>query len=431
METVSIGLILVLFTIIPYVFFIKKSEKKNKDAFEWSQKAGLDEPVSLHPQINPDACLCSGACVKACPEKDVLGIVSGRAQLIQASRCIGHGACADACPVEAIQLVFGTATRGIEIPKVTPHFESNIPNLYIVGELGGMGLIRHAVDQGRQAIAHLAPRVDRRGDDILDVVIVGAGPAGVSASLEAKRLGLKFVTLEQHDIGGAINHYPRKKLVMTHPMDIPLFGKVHVREMLKEELMDLWMRVIKQTDLAIQTQQKVEQINRRDDVFEIQTLTGFHVAKNVVLAIGRRGTPRKLGVPGEGLSKVAYSLLEPEQFQGMSVLVVGGGDSALEAACALAEEPGNRVTVSYRREKFQRPKEDVRRRFVALLEQGKIEMLFSSQIEAIESDRVLMDVNGAYKKIANDQVFIFAGGEVPTDFLKKIGVSVETKFGTV
>lgn len=431
MDTVSIGLVLIFFTIIPYVIFMKKSEKKNQDAFERSKRAGLNEPVSLHPQINPDACLCSGACVKACPEKDVLGIVSGRSQLIHASRCIGHGACADACPVEAIQLVFGTATRGIDIPKVTPHFETNISNLYIVGELGGMGLIRNAVIQGRQAVEHIAPRVCQTADGILDVVVVGAGPAGLSASLEAKRLGLKFATVEQNDIGGAIRHYPRRKLVMTHPMDIPLYGKVHAREMLKEELIDLWMKVLKQTELEVQTQQKVEQINRQGDVFDVQTSKGSYVARNVVLAIGRRGTPRKLGVKGEDLSKVAYSLLEPEQFQEMEVLVVGGGDSALEAACALAEEPGNSVTISYRRDKFQRPKEEVRNRLIALQAEGKIETLFSSTVEVIEPDQVVIQVGGARKKIANDQVFVFAGGEVPTGFLKKIGVSVETKFGTV
>ncbi|MBT5830761.1 MAG: NAD(P)-binding domain-containing protein, partial [Candidatus Latescibacteria bacterium] len=370
--SVGIGGLLVVFTVIPYVWVVKARERKNQLAFERSEKAGLNEPPSLHPVINPNACLCSGACIQACPEKKVLGFVGGKSQLIHAARCIGHGACADACPVDAIELVFGTEKRGVDIPEVSPNFETNIPNLHIVGELGGMGLIRNAVTQGRQSIEYIAQKKESK-TDVLDVVIVGAGPAGLSASLEAMRVGLKFVTVDQGDIGGAIRQYPRRKLVMTQPMDIPLYGKVNSREMYKEELMDLWVKIVKDTGLEVQTFCKVNHIEKENGVFEVQTDQETFRAKHVVLAIGRRGTPRKLNVPGEDLSKVAYSLLEPEQFQDMSVMVVGGGDSALEAACSLAEEPGNKVTLSYRRDQFQRPKEEVRDRLQTLISEGKIE----------------------------------------------------------
>ncbi|MBT3602948.1 MAG: NAD(P)-binding domain-containing protein [Candidatus Latescibacteria bacterium] len=427
--SVGIGGLLVVFTVIPYVWVVKARERKNQLAFERSEKAGLNEPPSLHPVINPNACLCSGACIQACPEKKVLGFVGGKSQLIHAARCIGHGACADACPVDAIELVFGTEKRGVDIPEVSPNFETNIPNLHIVGELGGMGLIRNAVTQGRQSIEYIAQKKESK-TDVLDVVIVGAGPAGLSASLEAMRVGLKFVTVDQGDIGGAIRQYPRRKLVMTQPMDIPLYGKVNSREMYKEELMDLWVKIVKDTGLEVQTFCKVNHIEKENGVFEVQTDQETFRAKHVVLAIGRRGTPRKLNVPGEDLSKVAYSLLEPEQFQDMSVMVVGGGDSALEAACSLAEEPGNKVTLSYRRDQFQRPKEEVRDRLQTLISEGKIETAFSSQIVSIAEGEVVLDHKGESVKVRNDQVFVFAGGELPTGFLKKIGVAVETKFGS-
>jgi thioredoxin reductase (NADPH) len=428
--SVGIGVLLVAITVIPYVWFVKVRERKNQRTFERSEKAGLNEPPSLHPVINPNACLCSGGCIQACPEKEVLGFVGGKSQLINASRCIGHGACAEACPVDAIQLVFGTEKRGVDIPEVSPQFETNIPNLHIVGELGGMGLIRNAVTQGRQAVEYIAQKKQGLKLGVLDVVIVGAGPAGLSASLEAMRLGLRFVTVDQGEIGGAIRHYPRRKLVMTHPMDIPLYGKVNSQEMFKEELVDLWDQIVRETGLEVQTYCKVNHVEKTEGIFEVQTDKEVYRAKHVVLAIGRRGTPRKLNVPGEDLPKVAYSLLEPEQFQGMPLLVVGGGDSALEAACALAEEPGNKVTLSYRRDRFERPREEVRERLLALSSEGKMKVAFSSQVVSITEGEVVLEQKGKHLKIRNDQVFIFSGGELPTGFLKKIGVSVETKFGS-
>lgn len=430
METIGIGAFLLLFTVAPYVWFVKRGESKNRDAFTRSEQTGLNEPPSLHPSINPDACLCSGACVKACPEKGVLGIVDGQVQLIHASRCIGHGACADACPVSAIDLVFGTATRGVDIPVVSSDFETNVPNLYIVGELGGMGLIRNAIVQGKQVVEHLAKQPRQTNEEILDVLIVGAGPAGLAASLEAKRLGMRFATIEQGEAGGAIRHYPRKKLVMTHPMEIPLYGQVNTKQMLKEELIALVEKIVSETGLMLNTHEKVLSIDKREGIFDVETDKGFYQAQNVVLAIGRRGTPRKLGVEGEDLTKVSYGLLEPEQFQQMDLLIVGGGDSALEAACALAEEPGNRVVVSYRREQFQRPKEDVRARYQALEDQGKIKTVYSSRVVLIAEDHCVVEETDRRMKIKNDHVFIFAGGELPTGFLEKIGVQVETKYGT-
>ena len=421
--------VLIVVTVGPYVIWMRRRDQRTREAFEKSEKSGLNEPPSLHPVIAPERCIGSSACVSACPEKEVLGLVDGRARLVHASRCIGHSRCYDACPVGAISLVFGTAKRGMDIPHVSAHFETNVPGIYIAGELGGMGLIRNAVTQGKQAIQQIAKAGQRGQGDVLDVIVVGAGPAGIAASLAAMEAGLRFVTVDQAEIGGAVRHYPRRKLVMTQPMDMPLYGKVRTREMFKEDLIALFEDVVVKTGLEVQTQRKVENLAQNDGVFEVHTTREIFRAKQVVLAIGRRGTPRKLGVPGEEQNKVAYSLLEPEQFQDMDLLVVGGGDSALEAACSLAEEPGNRVTLSYRREQFQRPKEDVRDRVSRLIEAGKIETVFSSNVQCIEESSVLIEASGVTREWANDHVFVFAGGELPTGFLKQIGVSVDTKYG--
>ena len=182
-----------------------------------SVAAGLAEPPSLHPVIDHRICLGSASCVTACPE-DAIGIVNGKAVLINAAHCIGHGACLAACPVDAIKLVFGTETRGIDIPNVSPHFESNVPGLFIAGELGGMGLIRKAAEQGRQAIESIA-QARAAARMTLDVVIVGCGPAGLSAGLSAIEQKLRYALIEQEDsLGGTVFHYPRNKIVMTAPV---------------------------------------------------------------------------------------------------------------------------------------------------------------------------------------------------------------------
>ena len=164
--------------------------------------------------------------------------------LVQPDHCIGHGACEAACPVEAITLVFGTEKRGIDIPQVKPTFETNVSGIYIAGELGGMGLIRKGVDQGARAIESI--RKNKGTGDQLDVVIVGAGPAGLSASLAAKEQGLRFVTIEQEDsLGGSIYHYPRRKVAMTAPMTLPIVGKFNRYEISKEELLEFWSGAIR------------------------------------------------------------------------------------------------------------------------------------------------------------------------------------------
>jgi len=428
-----------LYYIIPLLLMIlwnvanrRRLESTNAAQLQENRNAGLTEPASLHPVIDPRKCMGCGSCVSACPEGQVLGLIQGKAHLIDPTHCIGHGACKQACPMDAITLVFGTEKRGVDIPQVRPNFETNMPGIFIAGELGGMGLIRNAVEQGRQALESIrkVKGVGKAAGDWLDVAIVGAGPAGFAASLGALESKLKFVTLEQDTLGGTVAHFPRGKLVMTAPVQLPMVGKVKFTETTKEELLEFWQGVEQATGLAISYQERVDKIMPEGDGYRIETPRNSYKAKAVLLAIGRRGTPRKLNVPGEELAKVVYRLIDAEQYRGQHVLVVGGGDSALEAATSIAEQPGSRVTLSYRSEAFSRAKEKNRNKVEQAVSEGRLSVLFKSNVSEILEDSVKLDHNGQSLELQNDAVIVSAGGILPTPFLKNIGIEVETKYGT-
>lgn len=415
------------FALLFHVLFRRRRELASVAVLKQSVETGMTEPPSLHPVVNPELCCGAGACVRACPEQ-ALGIVNGKAQLINPTVCIGHGACAASCPVEAIKLVFGTERRGMEIPYVKPSFETNLRGVYIAGELGGMGLVRKAAEQGRQAMESIAKGCS--GGDVLDVVIVGAGPAGISATLGAMEKKLRFVTLEQEDsLGGTVYHYPRNKIVMTQPVVLPLVGKARLGEISKESLLAFWQDIVDRYRLKIEFGQRVEKVTAVENGFVVKTDRAEYTTRAVLLAIGRRGTPRKLGVPGEELPKVVYRLIDPEQYRNRHVLVVGGGDSAIEAAVAIAAEAGSSVTLSYRGEAFGRVKQRNRERLAEAGEKGRLRVLLGSKVQRIEAESVYLEC-GETVKLANDAVIVCAGGILPTPMLKEMGIRVETKFGT-
>lgn len=432
----SMSLVTVLMYLLPLVVIVVlyqrrhyKQESHDRERLQATVQAGITEPVTLHPAIDPNVCMGSGACVKACPEH-ALGIVKGKAVLVAPDHCIGHGACEAACPVEAIKLAFGTEKRGIDIPQVKPTFETNVAGIYIAGELGGMGLIRKGIEQGTRAIESI--RRSKGEANQLDVVIVGAGPAGLSASLAAKAAGLRFVTLEQEDgLGGCVYHYPRHKLTMTAPMKLPIVGQFNKYEISKEQLLEFWTRAVRETGLTIQFNERMESIAKSGDGFAVKSTQRVYAAKNVLLAIGRRGTPRKLGVPGEEQPKVVYRLIDAEQYRGQHVLVVGGGDSAAEAAIAVAGEQGTTVTLSCRGDEiYTRPKEKNRAQLKGYVTQGKVEVLLHATVNAIGRDTVSLEHEGQVIERRNDAVIICAGGTLPTPMLKEMGVMVETYYGT-
>jgi thioredoxin reductase (NADPH) len=393
-------------------------------------EAGSSEPISLHPVIDPARCVGCSACTNACPEGKIIGMIGGKAHLLDPGSCIGHGACKTVCPVDAIELVFGTARRGVDIPVVSPQFESNVPGLFIAGELGGMGLIANAVEQGRQAMDAIARNEKIGAADVFDVVIVGGGPAGIAATLAAKEKQLRYLTFEQDSFGGTVARYPRGKLVMTRPAHLPLYGKVKLRRVRKERLLALWQKVVQQTGVKIQNGVRVERIEPQPFGFEVTTSNGICRTATVLLATGRRGSPRRLDVPGEELAKVVYSLDDPAQYRGQRVLVVGGGDSALEAAATVCRQPGTQVTLSYRGNSFDRAKPANRRRIEQAATSSGLTVLFGSHVRSIAVGMVAIDVSGELQSVPNDAVIVCAGGVLPTAFLAEIGVLVETKYGT-
>lgn len=413
----------------------RRREEASIKAAEEAIAASMTEPPSLHPVIDPTKCIGCRSCVAACPEQHahpVLGMIRGKARLVGPANCIGHGACFKACPEGAIELVFGTAKRGVDIPTVRPNFETNIPGIFIAGELGGMGLIRNAVEQGRQAMESITKLNGFGVAGQHDLVIIGAGPAGIAASLGAMQAKLDFVTVEQDSLGGTVAHFPRGKLVMTRPAILPIVGKMKFTETSKEKLIEYWRGIEAQTGLKVKYNERVVGINRvpGGKSFEVVTQNSSYKTRAVLLAIGRRGTPRQLGVPGENLSKVTYRLIDAEQYRGQHVLVVGGGDSALEAAHTIADQPGTTVTISYRSPAFSRAKPKNRDRVAELVAAGKMTALMSSNVREIREDAVAIETDNGPVILPNNAVIICAGGILPTGFLKDVGINVETKYGT-
>ena len=432
-EKLVIYLVVTIFIVAIIAFYLYKQKRDSlivEAKIAIAKEEGMHEPVTLHPVIDVNSCIKSGACITACPEKDIIGIKDGKATIINASHCVGHGACFHACPVQAITLYIGTEKRGVELPHVDQTFESNVPGVYIAGEMGGMGLIKNSVEQGKQAVENLTKKIDKNVNADYDLIIVGAGPAGISASLTAKKNKINALTLEQDSLGGTVFTFPRSKIVMTSAMDLPLHGKVKLFETSKLELLNIWNAVLSKNEINLKQNSKVESVTPTEKYFVTKTLNGEEfTSRKVLLAIGRRGSPRKLNVAGEENMKVAYRLLEPEFIEGKKVLVVGGGDSAIESALLLADQ--NQVTISYRSEVFGRLKPKNNEKIKEAIANNKVNVLFNSNIAAIEDHQVKIRKTDSEKELVleNDLVYIFAGGELPTQFLEKIGIWITKKFG--
>jgi putative YpdA family bacillithiol system oxidoreductase len=420
--TGSIVLLLIILTVIPYVRRLKSKEAKAKKKFQELKISGLNEAATVYPHIDVAYCIGCGGCVKACPEGDVLGIIEGKAMLIHGAKCVGHGLCADACPVGAIQLLMAKPGRSANLPELDENYETNVRGVFIVGELGGIGLIKNAISQGKKAVDYIiSKQSDHQAE--YDIAIVGAGPAGLAAGLAAKEKNLKYIILEQSDIGGSILHYPRAKVVMTSPVELPIWGKLKLTDVKKEVLLDTWQKIISKADLDVRINEKVTDVQKINGFFSITSSTIQTTAHNIILALGRRGTPRKLGVPGEELSKVMYRLIDTSTYNNNHILVVGGGDSAIEAAVGLSIQKNNTVTLSYRKSEFSRIKERNKGHIEDAVSKKKVNVVFNSEVKEIREKSAVLTTPNGDKEFPNEFVFIFAGGEMPFELLKKIGIS--------
>ncbi len=422
-----IGAATTLFFVYRHLKHLAKREASAHAAAERG-KVHSDGPRAQHPQIDALRCIGCATCTSVCPEGDVLAMLGGKATIVNGHKCIGHGLCAEACPVGAIEMVMAKPGVGADMPQLTTNYETTVPNLFIAGELGGLALIKNAINQGRDCIDTIAERLavsraDKSMPDIHDVLIIGAGPAGISASLRAVERKLNYLTLEQDVIGGTVAKYPRQKLVLTSPVEFPMYGKFKRTEISKEELLDFWNEVLHRADFKVRAGEKVNDIRRDNNgIFTVATSKGKFLSRAVVLGLGRGGTPRKLGVKGEELPKVMYRLIEADHYVNKKILVVGGGDSAVEAAMGLAQQSGNEVTLSYRKDAFSRIKERNARRIELCQSTGNLVVMFQSNPVEFKAKSIILDVKGQLREIPNDFVWIFAGGEPPNAFLKKIGV---------
>jgi putative YpdA family bacillithiol system oxidoreductase len=416
---------------IPLIIYLRNLKKRDAEAHAAAEKGKIHSggPMAQHPHIDAAQCIGCRTCTTVCPEGDVLAMIGGKAAIVNGYKCIGHGLCAEACPVGAITMVMAKPSVGSEMPALTPEYETSQENMFIVGELGGLALIKNAVNQGRDCVDTITRRIAESGvareAEVYDVLIVGAGPAGISASLRAIENKLSYLTIERDELGGTVAKYPRQKLVMTSPVEFPMYGKFKKRELSKENLLAFWQTVLRRADFQVRTGESVEQIKKAEDgIFNLKTSKGQYRARAVILAIGRTGTPRKLGVPGEELGKVMYRLIEADHYINKNIVVVGGGDSAIEAAIGLGNQTGNQVILSYRKSEFSRIKERNRQRIEESIRHKKVRVIFNSVPAEITETAVVLDIAGELKAIPNDYVWVFAGGTPPNDFLAKVGVRI-------
>jgi thioredoxin reductase/ferredoxin len=378
----------------------------------------------MHPAINRSLCVGCGTCVLTCRRKGTLFVLNGKSTLVNPMACDGCGECEKACPMGANMMIEYGKGMKIRVPDIDENFESNVKGIYVIGSLAGAGLIKEAINQGRAVLNHIMK--DVFPDKVPQVLIIGSGPAGLSAFLSCRRFGLPSVCIEKDETANTIKNFPKKKIVMAEPADMPLFGPLWIGNTTREKLLEVWDKILRTTKAPITTGAKLESVRKDGDRFVVSASGKDYVCDKVVLALGTRGNPRRLDVPGESSPKVFYALTDATEFAGSRVAIVGAGDSAVEAALALLNQRC-RITLVVRGDGFPKAKGRNRERIMAAIEQGHARAFFDSSVREIKPGSLVIATPKGDREIENDHVFVMVGGVLPFSMLEAIGIRIVEK----